>query len=138
MKKLSDTRWSARHDAVHALNDGYIIHSTLLDEISGSEETRAEVRSTARGLSKRLKELETGTLVSLWDVLLERTNVTSKLLQSEGLPINRAVHLMKSLSEFIGSQRTRLDHFIEKGKEKSGCEHFRTDQRRVAPWPWSP
>ena len=118
VKKLSDTRWSARYDAVHALSKGYDIHINLLNEITTSVDSRAEVKSQSLGISKRLKELETGTLVELWDILLERMNKTSKLLQSEGLPLNNAVNLLQSLSSFIESQRDRFDHFEEIGKEK--------------------
>ena len=129
-KKLSDTRWSARYDDVHALSKGYDIHINLLNEITTSVDSRAEVKSQSLGISKRLKELETGTLVEFWDILLEQMNKMSKLLQSEGLPLNNAVNLLQSLSSFIESQRDRFDHFEEIGKKKSGTTH-RNEEPRV-------
>ena len=131
VKKLSDTRWSARYDAVHAISKGYDIHINLLNEITTSVDSRAEVKSQSLGISKRLKELETGTLVELWDILLERMNKTNKLLQSEGLPLNNAVNLLQSLSSFIESQQDRFDHFEEIGKKKSGTTHYRNEEPRV-------
>ena len=44
VKRLSDTRWSARHDAVRALTSGYKEQIEILEEIAASEESRAEVK----------------------------------------------------------------------------------------------
>ena len=74
VKRLSDRRWSARHDGVRALSLAYQEHIDLLQEISSSEETRGEVKSEAIGLSKRLKELESSILLQLWNIILERMN----------------------------------------------------------------
>ena len=53
VKRLSDTRWSARHDAVRALTSGYKEQIELLEETAASEESRAEVKSDATGLVNR-------------------------------------------------------------------------------------
>ena len=99
--------------------------------MTDDREVRAEVQSTAKGLAKRLRHLETGTLVPLWDILLERMNVTSKMLQSEGLPLNTAVHLLRSLASFIAAQRDSSKKFFNIGERKSGSSYFRCDQRKV-------
>ena len=103
VKKLSDTRWSARYDAVRALSLGYKEHIYLLTELSSSNEIRGEVRSEAVRLSNRLKELDNSILLQVWNVVLERVYKTSVQLQKEGLPINVAVNLLQSLLEFIES-----------------------------------
>ena len=72
------------------------------------------MKSEAIGLSKRLKEPESSILLQLWNKILERMNKTSKTLQTEGLPLNNAVHLLKSLWGFVDSQRDCLvQAFIE-------------------------
>ena len=65
VKRLSDTRWSPRHDAVRALTSGYKEQIELLEEIAASEESRAEVKSDATGLVNRLCELETSILLQM-------------------------------------------------------------------------
>ena len=57
--------------------------------------------------------------------------MASKMLQSEGLPIYRAVLLMRSLSAFIKSQHDRKEHFIQPGTQKPGSSYFRKEQRKV-------
>ena len=93
---MSDTRWSARYDAVQALSLGSKEH---IFEICG------EVRSEAVGLSKRLKELDNSILLQVWNMVLEKVYKTSVQLQKEGLSINAAVNLLPccSLLEFIES-----------------------------------
>ena len=124
----------------------YQEHIDLLQEISSSEETRREVKSEAIGLSKCLKELESPILLQLWNIItlltmrptrttrniiLERMNKVSKRLQIEGLSLNNAVHLLKSLWGFVDSRHDRFDEFEKLGVELSGTSIYRNDQLRV-------
>ena len=63
--------------------------------------------------------------------LLQRINMTSKMLQSEDLPIYRVVLLMRSLSAFIKSQYDRKEQFIQSGTQKPGSSYFLKQQRKV-------
>ena len=58
-------------------------------------------------------------------------NKTSKTLQTEGLPLNNAVHLLKSLWGFVDSQGDRFDEFEKVGIELSGTSIYRNEQLRV-------
>jgi len=88
VKRLSDTRWSAHADAVAALIKGYSIIFALLDRISIDNDENAKTRLEAQGLTKKMKKLETGVIAELWYKILERMNMTSKMLQSVTLDIN--------------------------------------------------
>ena len=44
VKRMSDTRWSARADATKALVEGYDEINDALVEIAGNEEEKAETR----------------------------------------------------------------------------------------------
>ena len=125
VKKLLDTRWSARYDAVRALSLVYKEHIYLLTELSSSNEIRGEVRSEAVGLSKRLKEIVNSILLQVWNVVLERVYKTCVQLQKEGLPINVAVNLLQSLLEFIESLRARFDEFEQSAIEMCGIPSYR-------------
>ena len=130
VKRLSNTRWSARHDAVRALTSGYKEQIELLEEIAASEESRAEVKSDATGLVNQLCELEMSILLQMWNQILERVNQTSVILQMEGLPLNNAVHLLTSLLSFIQSLRDRFEHFESLARDESGTTTYRNEAQR--------
>ena len=142
VKRLSGKRWSARYDAVRALALGYTEHLELLKELSFNDEYRAEVKCEAWGLSKRLKELETSILLKAWNTILERINNISEQLQKEGLSLNSAVYLFKSLLIFIESLCGRFDDFEMMSIEMCGNSSYKNDvkgnregkRRFVAKW----
>jgi len=80
-KRISTTRWSCRADATKALMQGYTHIVRALERISDDHDEMAEVRRKARGLHDRMCMLETGIYEIFWNDILERVNVTSKMLQ---------------------------------------------------------
>ena len=72
VKRLSDTCWSARYDAVRALAVGCNENIDLLKAISADEGNLGEMQNEAKRLVKRLSQLETCILVAVWNTLLER------------------------------------------------------------------
>ena len=130
VKKLSDTRWSARHDAVRALTLAFKQNIQLFEEIAASDGMRATVQAEARGLIKKLTEMETAILLHLWNAVLERVNITSVSLQKEGCPLNRAVLLLNSLLDYIQSLREKYDKFEKMAREVSGATTYRMESSR--------
>ena len=65
LKKLSDTRWSARPDAVLALKCGYENINEALDEISNSTTQQKIVVIEAKSLLKKMNEYETAIMTVL-------------------------------------------------------------------------
>ena len=126
VERLSDTRWSADADAVAALIKGYSIIFALLDRISIDNDENAKTRLEAQGLTKKMKKLETGVMAELWYKILERMNMTSKMLQSATLDINNAVALLSSLRTFIASLRPQFDVFERRGQEFTAVDSFQT------------
>ena len=59
VKRLSDTRWSAYFDAVHALYGGFKKIKHVLDSVSADNEQEVNTRQEAEGLSKKMENLET-------------------------------------------------------------------------------
>nr|XP_047122894.1 zinc finger MYM-type protein 1-like [Hydra vulgaris] len=82
LKKLSDTRWSARSDA----ND---------------KTEKSITRSEANGLYLKLDSLETAIMATLWGDILERFNKTSKQLQSVEIDLETVVSLYESLIRYV-------------------------------------
>lgn len=101
VKRLSDTRWSARADAVLALKKGYAEIQNALLEIHASEHENPTVKAEALGLAKKLASYETAVVTILWNRLLERLNKTSKCLQKEDGNMKMAVQLLESLKNYV-------------------------------------
>ena len=57
VKKLSETRWSTRHDAVSALFDGYIHIKSALFQIAENLKQKIEIRATAKGFLNKINNL---------------------------------------------------------------------------------
>ena len=79
VKCLSDTRWSAHFDAVHVLYGAFEKIKHALDSVSADNEQEVNTRREAEGLSKKMENLETIFLTILWNDMLERMNITSKV-----------------------------------------------------------
>nr|XP_047138958.1 zinc finger MYM-type protein 1-like [Hydra vulgaris] len=82
LKKLSDTRWSARSDA----ND---------------KTEKSITRLEANGIYLKLDSLETAIMATLWGDILERFNKTSKQLQSVEIDLETVVSLYESLIRYV-------------------------------------
>ena len=71
-----------------------------------------------------MNTLETGIFLTFWDDILQRTNATSKKLQSTKLDINTAVDSLKNLKQYISDKRNDFKKFEEKGKVLSGQDTY--------------
>ena len=115
-KRLSDTRWSAHFDAVHALCRGFDKIKHALDSISGDNEQQVTTRREAEGLSKKMEHLETIFLTILWKDILERMNTTSKVLQSKDVNILVATNLLESLKSYLQETRDKFTDYEFKAR----------------------
>ena len=131
VKRMSDTRWSARADATKALFMGYNEINAALEEIAGDDEEKAETGEEAGGLAAYMNRLESGILSVLWHHILHRFHANSQVLQSADQDLNSAVQIYESLIEFIHKLRERFEEFETKGKSLSECEHYVSKARRV-------
>uniref|UniRef100_H2YLB1 HAT C-terminal dimerisation domain-containing protein n=1 Tax=Ciona savignyi TaxID=51511 RepID=H2YLB1_CIOSA len=116
-KALSDTRWSARYDAVRALNKGYHENMSALEELQSDENQPRDSRLVAEGFLKKLQQLEVAILVEVWDTVLERFQKTT-------------VHLLESLLEFVRSQRSEFEYYEDKGIAKSVVKVYKETSKR--------
>lgn len=130
-KSLSETRWSARGDAVKALSNGYEQNKNALEEIGADLEQSAETRNEVSGLLKRLEKLETAILLELWNDILQQFQKTSCSLQKAGLPLNCAVNLLDSLLIFVEQLREKFNDYEKKGVERCGHSEYADASRRT-------
>jgi len=139
VKRLSETRWSARCDAIRALYCGYDSIVEVLSILADDVEQKANCRAEVDGLRRRLDELETVIMLMVWHKILMQFKKTSKSLQESGFVINTAILLIKSLKSFIELQRNDFDAFEMEAKEKCGhdrqlqtCEQTHAHQKSSA------
>ena len=131
VKRMSDTRWSARADATKALVDGYDEIYDAFAEIADDENQKADGREEARSLAAYMNRLETGIFAVLWYHVLHRFHGSSQVLQSAEQDLNAAVAIYESLVDFIRKLQTRFEEFETKGKLLSECDHYREEVQRV-------
>lgn len=73
-----------------------------------------------------------------WAVILERIDAVSKSLQKETVELQTAVNMLKSLSDFLTSQRDLFDEYEERANEKveaqysDDCNRLRKRKRHHA------
>ena len=130
IKRLSDTRWSARTDATKALVHGYGTINAALEALADNTEQKAVTRQEARGLADYMNRLETGMLAAVWNRILDRFHNCSLALQSADQDLNTAVGIYESLIVFTGSLRVRFDEFEAQGKLLSECDDYTHERIR--------
>ncbi|XP_076810277.1 uncharacterized protein LOC143453012 [Clavelina lepadiformis] len=124
IKPLSDTRWEARYDALHALRKGYQAVLQVLTAISDDNDETYQTKETARGFVSSMKKLETGILVEVWSCIMERFHKTSQALQDSNMTLNKATNLLQGLQNFIQLLRPQFQTFEGRGQALSGCHHY--------------
>lgn len=124
VKSLSDTRWSARADAVKALCDGYDSIKSALFEIGSDSQQNGMTRHEANSLASSMDSLEIGFLSDFWNRLLCRYNDTSTKLQSSTCDLKLAVDLLESLLRFTDDLRNRFDDIELRAIDISGASEY--------------
>ncbi|XP_018362132.1 PREDICTED: uncharacterized protein LOC108760585, partial [Trachymyrmex cornetzi] len=131
LKSVSITRWSARNDAVHILDQYYTEILQALYSIEDDVSQKAAIRSEAKGIRNRFELLETAFMQCLWSFLLSRFNSVSKKLQSTQTNLNEVVRLYKSLIKTVGDAREDFDYFEKKAFDLSVNQEYKTEVCRV-------
>ncbi|KAL7293229.1 hypothetical protein TKK_0013369 [Trichogramma kaykai] len=123
VKMLSNTRWSARFDAISALYASYENIFTALDYIHEEKTLTKDTQSEARSLLKKMKKFESVFMIVVWYDILLRINDTSKSLQKENTDLHVVVSLLKSLELYLLNLRekfedywTKANNFIKEAK----------------------
>ena len=105
---LFQSDWSARADALQSLNSNYHVYLDVLQQFAKDPLQKEPSHDEANSVIKARMKLETRFFGRILELVLKRTNMTSKLLQSEKADLGSSVSLLKSLSAFIGMLRDSL------------------------------
>ena len=97
MVKLSDTRWSARHDAIKAIIKSEGAIKDALEELASDEEQTPTTRHEASSISEKTDSLEFAFMVLFWHDLLDRIHKTNPSSQKIDISLSCVVDLINSL-----------------------------------------
>lgn len=111
VKSLSQTRWSARADAVKALVKGYKEIKKSLKQISEDPTQKPAVQVEALGLENKFGNFEIAFLTILWNDILERFDKVSKSLQSETLNLAVGKTQLQTLESYLNDRRDEFDKY---------------------------
>ena len=92
---------------------------------------KPETIHEAKCLLKDLSKKETAVMSVFWAVILERINAVSKSLQNETIELKVAINQLKSLSEFLKSQRDLFDEYEEKASRIVDETQYSDELKRV-------
>ena len=102
----------------------------FLQEIGNNNLQKKETRAEAMNLAKAMDKMENVFLVCFWNIILEHINDVSLLLQSENMDLCTAVGLLKSLLQFIASQRNRFEFYRTSASKLCSEKQFETKRAR--------
>lgn len=130
VKRMSDTRWSARADAVDALYNGFRQIQSALEEIATDPEEEKDAVNEADSLLKKMDKLDCFLMSVIWAKILNRFNAVSKTVQDPKTNLSSVVLIIESLKGFIQSLRNEFDTFEGEAKfEFPEAEYAATSQR---------
>ena len=124
IKPLSNTRWEAGYDALHALRKGYRAVLQALREMCDDNDEKYQTKETARRFVSSMKKFETGTLPEVWSCIMERFHKTSQALQDSKMTLNKATNFLQGLHDFSQLLSLQFQKFERRGQVLSGCHHY--------------
>lgn len=126
VKRESETRWSARIQAVSVIVDGLENIVELLEKLAEDTTTTSDTRSEATILLQNILTFSFITLVHFWYEILRRIDRVQLRLQDPRMNFREAFHDLESLATELAEIRDKLcDEAIEKAK--SLCEKWDID-----------
>lgn len=118
LKRATGTRWSAKFNAVNALNGNIkAVKTVLLRLIDDSNlQTTPENKTLSIGQLKDLCKFENILMLKIWYAILIKFEKINKMLQSSDLNLSVAVQLYQSLIQHYEELKTRFDDFFNDAK----------------------
>lgn len=129
-KSLSTTRWSARHDALRALQEEWPAIIRALETLESDTDQKSKTRAEAKGLLSRLNRLETAIMAKLWGTILFRLHKVNKYVQNEDIDAMAVVEVFKSLISFFEELRNQFDLYENKALDVCENKVYEHDKRR--------
>ena len=120
MKRESETRWSARSEAVKAIYEGLDELVGLLEKLSEHTNMTPDTRSDAETLLAGILNFKFLVLLNFWNIILGKIDRVQKRLQNPTVNFKEAASDLESLEQEIVNIRDNLSQVaVDNGKEDS-------------------
>lgn len=130
-KSDSETRWSAKANAVEPLHNNLEKLIELLQEMANDAQTTSDTRGGASLLNYRILNFQFLTLFHFWAQILPIIDRAQKRLQCKTLNIHEAACELKAEHIFFCEKReTIVVEALDNGKKTSQRLNVDTEQRR--------
>ena len=130
VKKLSETRWSARHDAVSASLDGYSHIISAFFQIAKNLEQKIETRATAKGLLNKINNSGFTVLLCFWKTISERFNKNQFELQRSDITLTSTCEVYSYLKKYVMPKRGSFEAFEKEAITLCGNERYLVSRNR--------
>ncbi|EFA12671.1 52 kDa repressor of the inhibitor of the protein kinase-like Protein [Tribolium castaneum] len=107
VKRLIETRWSARGDAVSVVRKAYSKILTVLEDLTGEKEN-GTTRSDAGVLLAALQSFSFLCFLGFWDSVLKEINDSQAYLQTKKLNLQQCDLKLQALRAFLMENRDQL------------------------------
>ncbi|XP_031349553.1 zinc finger MYM-type protein 1-like [Photinus pyralis] len=108
VKRLVDTRWSSRHDAVAVIKNHFEEILEVLEKLNENHNENAKTRSDAGILLCSLRTFSFLGYLSLWSTVLSEINDTQKYLQRQGLNVKNCAEKVAALKIYLETNREKI------------------------------
>ncbi|KAL4097338.1 hypothetical protein QTP88_022132 [Uroleucon formosanum] len=136
VKRLSDTRWAARHEACSSLSQNWTELLKALNSFVENPIENSKTKCDSTGLIKKMNRLEMCILVSFWNDILERFNSTSKKLQTIEIDLTIVINLYTSLINYVTDLRNTFSHYEKLAMEKSEIKEYKVVRKKKRKIPY--
>ena len=107
LQRLNDTHWACRYYACHAVLCRLPTIIRVIDEVINESHSNRAVE--ARGIRGQI-DFKFMLMLSTFDAILGKTRLASKMLQSSGLDLARAMDVVKVLKDRMHEMRLSYSH----------------------------
>ena len=131
MKKLCPTRWSSRYSSLRAVKNK---HGAIIRLLTNIVLLRQEGHDMAAGLLKRVSSFEFTSTLVLWEKILGKVEMVSKMLQSKDLDLTAVTTSLSSLLNHLDRLENNFDSFlveaVQQAKFAGAGENFVLDMTK--------
>ena len=131
VKRVIDTRWSARYEAVKALQQCFIDVVGALNELCDQNEN-IHTRGQARGILNAIQHFSFVSFLQVWLEVSRESYDTQKYLQQKGLSLEDCTHKMNAFIAFLINEPDALvKQCIERAIKICEEQEIPIEERRI-------
>ncbi|KFM73429.1 Zinc finger MYM-type protein 1, partial [Stegodyphus mimosarum] len=131
LKSESETRWSARVEAVKPVHDQLETLVELFENIAEDHDENADTRSDAIQLLHRILTFEFFVLLRFWNTVLAKIDRVQKRLQDPSMNFHNAARDIQALQEYLLQNRDEICmKSLEDAKELCNACDIQAERRQ--------